>query len=73
MPHLLIKVSTRDACVTQNQIQTYNIVPMWRVSQSGERGETLNQEQRRIFEQVAELFEIDRAERAVGSATATLV
>src|SRR5258705_12547109 len=33
--------------------------------QSGERGETLNQEQRRIFQQVAELFEIDRAERAV--------
>ena len=31
----------------------------------GIRGETLNQEQRRIFEQVAELFEIDRAERAV--------
>src|SRR5438270_11862767 len=31
----------------------------------GIRAETLNQEQRRIFEQVAELFEIDRAERAV--------
>ncbi|PYI44680.1 MAG: hypothetical protein DMC57_01715 [Verrucomicrobia bacterium] len=27
---------TRDACATQNQIRTYNIVPMWRVFQSAE-------------------------------------
>ena len=38
---------------------------MWRVSEFGERGETLNQKQRRIFQQVAELFQIHRAERAV--------
>ncbi|PYM04655.1 MAG: hypothetical protein DMF13_00870 [Verrucomicrobia bacterium] len=27
---------TRDACATQNQIRTYNMVPMWRVFQSAE-------------------------------------
>lgn len=38
---------------------------MLRVHQSGERRASLNQEQRRIFQQVAQLFQIDRAERAV--------